>query len=53
MEKMFIPSDSKYITYMGRTDSIDPAAVRIVFAGTQMTLRFVGTESLAEKGGLR
>ena len=44
MNKKFVPWNSENVTIMGRTDSIDPEAVRIVFAGTQITLRFAGTE---------
>ena len=42
--KKFIPSDDENISYMGRIDRTDLTAPKIVFAGTAITLRFVGTE---------
>lgn len=44
MAKKFIPASDSSIRYMGRIDTSDPEAFKIVFAGTQITLRFVGTE---------
>ncbi len=40
---VFVPSDDKNIRYMGRTDLSPNGAVRIVFAGSSITLRFVGS----------
>lgn len=42
--KLFIPADDSRISYMGRTDRTVPDAPKIVFAGTSITLRFIGTE---------
>ncbi len=42
--KAFIPADSRLISYVGRVDRTNPKAVKIVFAGTQITVRFIGTE---------
>ncbi|MBR1393710.1 MAG: electron transporter RnfD [Ruminococcus sp.] len=44
MEKRFIPASDRAIRYMGRIDRTLPDAPKIVFAGTMITLRFVGTE---------
>lgn len=44
MEKRFIPASDPAIRYMGRIDLTLPDAPKIVFAGTMITLRFVGTE---------
>lgn len=44
MSKKYISASDSCIRYMGRIDKSDPDALKIVFAGTQITLRFVGTE---------
>ena len=44
MEKRFIPASDRAIRYKGRIDRTLPDAPKIVFAGTMITLRFVGTE---------
>ena len=44
MEKQFVAAADPAVRYMGRIDRTDPEAPKIVFAGTSVTLRFVGTE---------
>lgn len=43
MSYRFIPASDRSIRYMGRTDTTADGSVRVPFAGTQITLRFVGT----------
>ncbi|MBR4622886.1 MAG: electron transporter RnfD [Ruminococcus sp.] len=47
MAEKFIPFNSSAVTIMGRTDNPTGEAERIVFAGTQITVRFVGTKLAA------
>lgn len=43
MSTKFIPATDPAIRYMGRIDRSEPAAPKIVWAGTMITLRFRGT----------
>lgn len=43
MADKFISASDAAVRCMGRTDRTDDGSVRVVFAGTQLTLRFVGT----------
>ena len=39
----FIAADNEAVSYMGRVDFSDVKAPRVIFAGSSITLRFVGT----------
>lgn len=41
--KKLIEADDKNISYMGRVDFSDPKAPLIIFAGSNITIRFKGT----------
>ncbi len=43
MSKAFVSADSDALRYMGRTETYN-GGVRFVFAGTSVTIRFVGSE---------
>ena len=44
MPKKFIPATDPAIRYMGRIDRTVPDAPKIVWAGSMITLRFVGRD---------